>query len=64
MDIDFGATRAGEVEQLLITKTIFLIYGLLVPLYLHGVWGGLLFVTFMVATGYPDVMSILLISQQ
>lgn len=52
MDIDFQAEQKGEFESLLITKTIFLLYGLVVPVYLHGSFGGLLFVTFMVATGY------------
>jgi len=56
MDIDFGATRTFELETLAITKSIFLLYGLGVPVYLHGASGALLFVTFMIATGYVFVL--------
>jgi hypothetical protein len=54
MDIEFGETKRSEFYSLLLTKSIFLLYSLAVPLYLHGARHGiLLFVTFMVATGYP-----------
>jgi linoleoyl-CoA desaturase len=56
MEIDFGKTRVGEIESLAITKSIFLLYGLGVPFYLHGPFGALLFVTFTVATGYVFVL--------
>lgn len=56
MDIDFAAKQKGELELLLVTKSIFLLYGLVTPVYLHGAFGILLFVTFMVATGYVFVL--------
>jgi len=57
MDIEFGETKRSEFYSLLLTKSIFLLYSLAVPLYLHGARHGiLLFVTFMVATGYVFVL--------
>jgi fatty acid desaturase/predicted heme/steroid binding protein len=56
MDIEFGGASEDQLKSLLVTKSIFLLYALCVPVYLHGLYGALLFVTFMVATGYVFVL--------
>jgi len=56
MEIEFGKVRPGELESLAVTKTLFLIYSLVTPIYLHGIHGLLLFVTFMIITGYVFVL--------
>lgn len=57
MEIEFGKTQPGEIESLVVTKSLFIIYALLTPIYLHGLYGFFLFVTFMISTGYPLVIS-------
>jgi len=56
MEIEFGKTQAGEVESLVVTKSLFLTYALCVPMYFHGSFGALLFVAFMISTGYVFVL--------
>jgi fatty acid desaturase len=57
MDIEFGEAQTGEVMSLIVTKFLFLLYALAYPSYLHGLsLGSLLFVTFMISTGYVFVL--------
>lgn len=56
MEIEFAKTRPGELESLAVTKSLFLIYACVTPVYLHGLYGLFLFVVFMVATGYVFVL--------
>lgn len=57
MEIEFGNTQPGEMLSLVLTKTLFLGYALLVPSLLHTpLTGALLFITFMISTGYVFVL--------